>query len=200
MDEAKIGKGKKFKAAIRKAAALVLSKRFRTRGAPSRRLEQIFKAKDIPMQLGLREMRKELDDVGVKLKEIEEPWRGKTITRYLGVIDPKIELDDVRPYNRNITAILALISAKGPRVPFSDVREEVNKIVNDEERAEDLLSSSLKKLREDDLLQFDKEKGVISLTDYGQALLPSEEQIKKIMIETLVAGKKDENTNETSEK
>lgn len=202
-EEAGKVKGKKFKAAVRKAAALVLSKRFRTRGAPSRRLEKIFRRKDIPVQLGLRETRKELEDVGVQLKEIEEEWRGKTITRYIGVVDPQIELEDIRPYDRNTTAILALISAKGNRVPFSEVREEVNKIVNDEERAEDLLSSSLKKLRNDDLLRFDEEKGMISLTDYGQALLPSEEQIKKIMIDTLVAGKTEdtnEDTNATSGK
>lgn len=182
-------KGKKFRSAIRKAGALILSERFRTRGAPRNRLEQIFKEKGIPPSLGIRKTRKELNKVGVKLKKIDEEWRGQKITRYLGLIDPKIKIEDIRPYNRKITAILALCAAKGKRIPFSEAVEEIEKIVKDKENANDLLSSAIKKLEDDDVLGYDKEKGIIELTDYGEAILPSKNQIKKIIIDTLVSGK-----------
>lgn len=181
--------GEKLKSAVREASALILSKRYRTRGAPQQRIEQIFRERDIPSELGLRITREELDDIGVKLKEIKEKWGAGTITRYIGVIDPSLGIEDIRPYNRRDTAILALIAAKGRRVPFSEVNKEVQKIVNDEEEANNLLSSAVSRLKEDDVIKLDKEKGTIELTDFGQAILPPEDQIKKIIIDTLISGK-----------
>lgn len=182
-------KGIKLKKAVRKASALLLSKRCRTRGAPRSRIEKIFNKEDIPTQLGIRAMKDELEDVGIKLKEIEEEWRGTTITRYIGVLDPQIEIEDIRPYNRNITAILALVSAKGKRVPFSEIRDELEKIVDEKEEAEKLLSSAIGTLTEDGVVKFNQEKGMIEVTDYGEALLPSQDIIKSVIIDTLVSGK-----------
>lgn len=182
-------KGKKLKETVRKAAALILSDRFRTRGAPQSRIEKIFRKEAIPLQLGLRETGKELEDVGVKLKEIQEKWHGQKVTRYLGIINPNINLEDIRPYNRRTTAILALIASKGQRNPFSEIRKEIEKIVEDKEEASDLLDSAISTLEEDGVVRFDKETGVIQLTDYGTALLPSKDQINSVIIDTLVSAR-----------
>lgn len=179
---------------IRMAAALILSKRYRTIGAPVSTIMKLLKKTKLPPHEALRELEKRLNSVGILLKRIQMIHGSKKIDRFIAVIDPTIRLDELRPYDDVTLSVLAILFIKhvsGNKISVSSVLDDLTIILNDKDKAEVYLNKALTRLINDKVIKLDSSNNEISFTEIGKAILPPPELVNEILIEALLKEKRD---------
>ena len=183
---------------LRAAAALILSKRYRTRGAPVSSVINILRKSGLPLDAALKELERRLHSVGLLLKRVSILHGSKKIERFIAVIDPRIDLPEIKPYDALTLSVLALIFVRHnekSKVSLSTLREDLVTLIEDREKADMILHKALTKLSKDNIIRIKSDEGTIELTEIGKALLPPPDLIDKVIIEAL--SKKVGEKNET---
>ncbi len=174
---------------IRMAAALILSKRYRTTGAPVSTVLKILKKTGLSLDESLKELERRLDSVGVLLKRIQTVHGSKKIDRFIAVIDPRINLEELRPYDDVTLSVLAILFIKhtsSERISVSSILSDLASILNDEDKAKVFLNKALTRLINDRIIKLDSDKGEIYFTEVGKAILPPPELIDELLIDALL--------------
>jgi len=183
---------------LRAAAALILSKRYRTRGAPVSSVINILRKSGLPLDAALKELERRLHSVGLLLKRVSILHGSKKIERFIAVIDPRIDLPEIKPYDALTLSVLALIFVRHnekSKISLSTLREDLVTLIEDKEKADTILHKALTKLSKDNIIRIKSDEGTIELTEIGKALLPPPDLIDKVIIEAL--SKKVGEKNET---
>lgn len=183
---------------LRAAAALILSKRYRTRGAPVSSVINILRKSGLPLDAALKELERRLHSVGLLLKRVSILHGSKKIERFIAVIDPRIDLPEIKPYDALTLSVLALIFVRHnekSKVSLSTLREDLVTLIEDKEKTDMILHKALTKLSKDNIIRIKSDEGTIELTEIGKALLPPPDLIDKVIIEAL--SKKVGEKNET---
>ena len=183
---------------LRAAAALILSKRYRTRGAPVSSVINILRKSGLPLDAALKELERRLHSVGLLLKRVSILHGSKKIERFIAVIDPRIDLPEIKPYDALTLSVLALIFMRHnekSKISLSTLREDLVTLIEDKEKADTILHKALTKLSKDNIIRIKSDEGTIELTEIGKALLPPPDLIDKVIIEAL--SKKVGEKNET---
>jgi len=183
---------------LRAAAALILSKRYRTRGAPVSSVINILRKSGLPLDAALKELERRLHSVGLLLKRVSILHGSKKIERFIAVIDPRIDLPEIKPYDALTLSVLALIFMRHnekSKISLSTLREDLVTLIEDKEKTDMILHKALTKLSKDNIIRIKSDEGTIELTEIGKALLPPPDLIDKVIIEAL--SKKVGEKNET---
>lgn len=183
---------------LRAAAALILSKRYRTRGAPVSSVINILRKSGLPLDAALKELERRLHSVGLLLKRVSILHGSKKIERFIAVIDPRIDLPEIKPYDALTLSVLALIFVRHnekSKISLSTLREDLVTLIEDKEKTDMILHKALTKLSKDNIIRIKSDEGTIELTEIGKALLPPPDLIDKVIIEAL--SKKVGEKNET---
>ncbi len=176
--------------AIRAAAAYILASRYKTIGAPLSRIKKILEKSGLPFEACIRELEKRFNKVGLVLKKIKVTRGSRVSEILLATINPEIDLEDIRPYDKEVMSVLALIffHSKSGEVPLTILRQDLVSLIGNEEQADKILRKGLERLKRDSIIKIDSEKGCIALTALGQALMPPPELIDEIIIDMLAKG------------
>lgn len=180
---------------LRMAAALILSKRYRTIGAPSSTVLSILKKTGLSISDALKELENRLNSVGVLLKRIKTRHGSRVSDRFLAVIDPTIELDELRPYDDVTLSVLAILFIKhttSGKISVSSVLDDLASILNDRDKAQLFLKKGLTRLINDKVIRINDSGEEISFTEIGKAMLPPPELIDEMLIDALLEERTDE--------
>lgn len=183
---------------FRQAAALILSKRYRTQGAPVSKVYSILKKTNLPLNEALRELEKRFRSVGLILRRIHAVKGSKKTELLIAVTDPEIDLDEIRPFDPIVSGVLALIflrTSEREEVEISRLLDDLTSLLNDADKATTFLNKAINKLVRENIIKVNESKGTLLLTELGRAIKPSAEIIDKIIIESLA--KNEEQVDET---
>ena len=185
---------KNLEEAIRLAGALLLSSKFEKKGVPISKIKKIFSDKNIPFNQGLKALESTLYRVGITLKRLRIRQGSRFTERLIAITDPSLSLPEISSFDKETTAVLGIIFLKlsGDEALLSDIVSDVRAIVKDEELSQEIVNKAIKKLKNEGILRVNPDKEKIILTEFGKALIPPKDLIDKIIIETLVLGKKEE--------
>jgi len=177
--------------AIRRAAALILAKRYKSIGVPLSKIRRILSKQRIPVDVGLMELRRRFKAVGLLLKEIEEMIGGKKYRRLIAVIDPELDVKEIKPYDDETLTILAVIYSKAysSEISIEDLKAELRNLLNlDEKEISSMLRRVLRKLLRDSIISMTPKRGLIRITEFGKAIMPPKEQIDRLILDVLYLG------------
>ncbi len=190
-DEGRIGATEK---AIRIAAALLLSKKHRTKGVPLSRIKKIFTEHGMSLNQGLMELEKRLYDVGVILKRIKLRHGSKYYETLIAIIDPELNIKEISMFDKTTTAILGLIFYKqvDGKIKISEIEEELLGVIGNKNEVDRILKKVLRKLVREGLIKI-VSNNEVKLTEYGLALSPEKEFLEKIILNELLIGNQEIN-------
>ncbi|MHA1676833.1 MAG: hypothetical protein ACTSU6_06605 [Candidatus Njordarchaeales archaeon] len=183
--------GQKMELAIRRAAALILAKRYKSIGVPLSKIRRILSKQRIPIDVGLMELQRRFKAVGLLLKEIEEMIGGKKYRRLIAIIDPELDVKEIKPYDDETLTILAVIYSKAysSEISIEDLKVELRNLLNlDEKEISSMLRRVLRKLLRDSIISMTPKRGLIRITEFGKAIMPPKEQIDRLILDVLYLG------------
>ena len=171
------------------AGALILSRKYRSKGAPLSKVREIFRKFGIDLDIGLNELKKRFESIGLKLVIISEK-KEKEFQRVFAVIDPMLNLEEAKPYSRDVLTVLAFIYnlEEDGQVSILKLTDALKGVLKEEKSIKDILTRAISRLKHDNIIKV--EKGVIILTPIGKAMKPPPDVLDRILIETLVKGAK----------
>ncbi|MHA1664813.1 MAG: hypothetical protein ACTSVW_03165 [Candidatus Njordarchaeales archaeon] len=181
----------KMELAIRRAAALILAKRYKSIGVPLSKIRRILSKQRIPIDVGLMELQRRFKAVGLLLKEIEEMIGGKKYRRLIAIIDPELDVKEIKPYDDETLTILAVIYSKAysSEISIEDLKVELRNLLNlDEKEISSMLRRVLRKLLRDSIISMTPKRGLIRITEFGKAIMPPKEQIDRLILDVLYLG------------
>jgi len=175
---------------LREAAALLLCETRRLNYVSKRRIVDMAKRANMPASEFIKELEKRLYDVGIILREVEVSTKSKRRTAYVCVIDPSLGLD-ISYIDQISAAILAIIYVRVGKGEMSleDLHSEVAKITSTSD-VDKIIENALRTLERKKLISIDGEKGVVRLRPLAIAMLPSREELDKIIIDVIASGSK----------
>jgi len=154
-------------------------------GVSAEKLKKFAKKANMALEALIEEIRNRLNKVGVLLRCVEIGKGGEKKLMYFAVMDPSLEVPSGW-IDSTSAAILAIIylRARDGEVSMRKIFDELARLVG-EETADRFVKKAIPMLKKRRLIEYDEERGTIRVTPLARAMLPSEKELDKIIIEVL---------------